>query len=52
MRQSFLVQDYYLKRVGPRYDVVFEDTGFDDVQVIDPPTLLAMVGDAELILNM
>ena len=30
MRRTFLVQDYYAKRAGPRYDVVFEDTGSGD----------------------
>ena len=52
MRRTFLIQDYYVKRSGPRYDVVFEDTGLDVVETWDTETLLTMVEDAELILNM
>src|ERR1700688_4376897 len=37
MRRTFLVQDYYIKRHGgARYDVVFEDTGFEIVSILDP----------------
>jgi hypothetical protein len=49
MRRTFLVQDYYVKRNGPHYEVVFEDTGLDVVQTLHTNTLLAMVMDAELV---
>jgi hypothetical protein len=52
MRRTFLVQDYYVKRVGgPHFDVVFEDTGFgpDAVETFDANTLLTVVENAELI---
>lgn len=52
MRRRFLVQDYYVKRVGARYDVVFEDTGFgpDAVDIFDVDSLLTMVEKARLIM--
>jgi len=49
MRRTFSIQDYYIKRTGPCFDVVFEDTGFDDVQVLEPQSVWTMVKDAELI---
>ena len=50
MRRTFFIQDYYVKlRGGPQYDVVFEDTGLDDLNVLDPETVLTMVKDAKLI---
>ena len=49
MRRTFSIQDYYIKRTGPCFDVVFEDTGFDDVQVLEPQSIWTMVKDAELI---
>ena len=51
MRRTFLIQDYYVKRVGPRYDVVFEDTGLELVDVLDIDDVLTMVEDADLILT-
>jgi len=54
MRRTFLVQDYYVKRAGPRYDVVFEDTGLgpEDVNTLDTNALLTIVGNAELIITI
>lgn len=49
MRRTFSIQDYYIKRTGPCYDVVFEDTGFDEVQVLEPQSVLTMVKNAKLI---
>lgn len=51
MRRTFLVQDYYVKRAGPRYDVIFEDTGLgpENVNTFDTNDLLAIVGNAKLI---
>jgi len=38
-----------VKRVkGAQYDVVYEDSGMDEVHVIDPDTLIEMVTGAEL----
>ena len=49
----FVVMDYAVKRVkGAQYDVVYEDSGMDEVHVVDPDTLLEMVTGAELITNM
>jgi hypothetical protein len=48
----FVVMDYAVKRVkGAQYDVVYEDSGTDEVHVIDPDTLIEMVtaSGAELI---
>lgn len=53
VRRVFVVMDFAVKRVkGPQYDVVYEDSGLDDVLVVDPDTLLEMVTGAELITNM
>jgi hypothetical protein len=49
MRRTFLVEDYYVKRSEPCYDVVFEDTGPDDLNILDPRSVLSMVKDAELV---
>lgn len=51
MRRTFLIQDYYVKRAGPRYDVVFEDTGLEVVDVLDTNEVLSMVKEADLILT-
>jgi hypothetical protein len=52
MKRTFLVQDYYVKRVGPRFDVVFEDTGLgpEDVNILDINALLTIVENTELII--
>ena len=41
------------KRKGPQYDVLYDDLGFDEVQTLDPATLLEMLtdGEAELVTN-
>lgn len=54
MKRTLLVQDYYVKRAGPRFDVVFEDTGFgsEAVNIFDTNSLLAIVENAELITNV
>lgn len=49
MRRIFLVQDYYIKRDGPRYDVVYEDMGLGVLHILDPKSVLSMVKDAELL---
>lgn len=49
MRRTFLVKDYYIKRSGPCYNVVFEDTGPNDLNILDPESVLTMVKDAELV---
>ena len=40
-----MVQDYDVKRAGPRYDVVFEDTGLGDdaVNTLDVDALPGQV---------
>jgi len=45
MKRTLLVQDYYLKRAGPRFDVVFEDIGLDSeaVNILDTDALLTIV---------
>jgi hypothetical protein len=49
----FVVMDYAVKHVkGAQYDVVYEDSGMDEVDVIDPDTLMEMITGAELITNM
>jgi len=51
MRRTFLVQDYYVKCTGQaRYEVVFEDTGLGVLNLLDPKSVLTMVGDANLVL--
>ncbi len=51
MRRTFLIQDYYRKRAGPRFDVIFEDTGTNVVDILDPEEVLEMVEEAELVNN-
>ena len=54
VRRIFYVDDYSVKkRKGPQYDVLYEDLGFDQVQTLDPATLLGMLtdGQAELVTN-
>jgi hypothetical protein len=52
VQSVFIVDEYYLKpKSGPQYDVVFEDLGRNEVQVIDPETLLEMVAESELVVN-
>jgi hypothetical protein len=51
MKRTLLVQDYYIKRAGPRFDVVFEDTGLDAVNILDTDALLTIVENAQLIVN-
>jgi hypothetical protein len=49
MRRTYLIQDYYVKHVGgPRYEVVFEDTGLDDVDTLEVDELLDMIEDSQL----
>lgn len=49
MRRTFLVQDYYVKCSGQaQYEVVFEDTGFGVLSLLDPKTMLIMVKDANI----
>jgi hypothetical protein len=54
LRRVFVVDDYYVKKTGPQYDVLYEDTGLDKVLAIDPETLLKMVPvvEAKLVINM
>lgn len=54
MRRRFLVQDYYVKRDGPWYEVVFEDTGLgpEDVNTFDTSALLTIIENTELIITM
>jgi len=51
MRKTFLIKDYYQKRTGHQYDVVFEDTGPDTLNILEPTTVFALVKDAELVNN-
>ena len=51
MRRTFLIQDYYLKRAGPWFDIIFEDTGPNVVNILDPEEVLEMVEEAELVNN-
>jgi hypothetical protein len=49
MRQTFLVQDYYVKCTGRAlYEVVFEDTGLEVLSVLDCESMLTMVKDAKI----
>lgn len=49
MRRTFLVQDYYVKCSGQaQYEVVFEDTGFGVLSLLDLKTMLIMVKDANI----
>ena len=53
MCRAFVVSDFSVKKVkGAQYDLVYEDCGLDDVEVIDPDSLLELVADCELITNM
>lgn len=49
----FYIDDYSVKRKGPQYDVLYEDSGLDEVHTFDPSTLLSMLegGQAELVTN-
>jgi len=52
VRRVFVVDDYSVKRrKGAQYDVLYEDLGLDEVQTLDPETLLEMVAEAELVVN-
>ena len=51
VRRIFRVDDFSIKRrKGAQYDVVYEDLGYDEVQTLDPPTLLEMMSDGETLL--
>ena len=48
VHRIFYVDDYLIRRrKGPQYDVVYEDLGFDEVQILDPETLLGMLSDGK-----
>ena len=52
VRRVFYIDDYSVKkRKGPQYDVLYEDSGLDEVHTFDPSTLLSMLegGQAELV---
>lgn len=54
VRRVFYIDDYSVKkRKGPQYDVLYEDSGLDEVHTFDPSTLLSMLegGQAELVTN-
>ena len=44
----FLIDDFSVKkRKGPQYDVLYEDSGLDEVETLDPALLLKMLSDGE-----
>jgi hypothetical protein len=46
MRRTFKVKDYYVKSSGmAQYEVVFEDTGFEVVDLLDDESMLSLVKD-------
>jgi hypothetical protein len=49
----FVIDDFYVKRTGPQYDVLYEDSGLDEVQTFDPETLLEILSEdkTELVTN-
>ena len=52
VRRVFYIDDFSVKkRKGPQYDVLYEDSGLDEVHTFDPSTLLSMLegGQAELV---
>ena len=50
MRRTFLVQDYYVKCTGwAQYEVVYEDTGLDNLIILDRNDMLGMVKDTLLL---
>lgn len=52
LRRVFLVDDYSVKRrKGAQYDVLYEDTGLDEVLSLNPKTLLEIMAEAELVTN-
>lgn len=55
MKRTLLVQDYYVKRAGARFDIIFEDTGLttltETVNILDTDALLTLIENAELITN-
>jgi len=54
VRRIFYIDDFSIKRrKGAQYDVLYEDLGLDEVQTLDPSTLLGMLSnnDAELVTN-
>lgn len=52
VRTVFVVDDYSVKhRKGAQYDVLYKDLGLDQVQTLDPETLLEMMAEAELVMN-
>jgi len=54
MKRTLLVQDYYVKCAGARFDVIFEDTGLttltEAVNILDTDALLTLIDNAELIM--
>jgi hypothetical protein len=56
-RRIFYIDDFSVKRKGPQYDILYEDfkedLGLDEVQTLDPATLLATLSEdqTELITN-
>jgi hypothetical protein len=52
VQRVFIVDDYFVKqKTGPQYDVLYEDLGLNEVQAIDPGTMLEMLTEAELVVN-
>ena len=53
LKRVFFVDDYSIRsRKGNQYHILYEDTGLDEVDDLDPQTVLAMVAEAELVENM
>lgn len=52
VRRVFKVDDFCIKqRKGPQYDIVYEDLGREQVQEMDPSTLLRLLAEVEMVLN-
>jgi hypothetical protein len=53
MKRTLLVQDYYVKRAGAQFDIIFEDTGLtsltEAMNILDIDALLTLIKNAELI---
>lgn len=46
------MDDFCIKqRKGPQYDIVYEDLGREQVQEVDPSTLLRLLAEVEMVLN-
>jgi hypothetical protein len=46
IRRTFYIDDYSVRqRKGAQYEVLYEDLGLDEVQTLDPATLLAMLSE-------